>query len=201
MAANITHEQLGARLQALQLPITADALHGVLVGLACAGLEPNQPTWLEHVEECLEDALSSEQESVLAALQTLIGRELADSDLSFQVLLPDVEEFLSVRVQALARWCDSFAYAFVATGRALSKEDRELLEDIAAISQIDDGERDVDGKASSSMSALNNPEEADSNERDFIELCEYVRMAAIDFYREAHRHTDQNENNAQEGAV
>jgi uncharacterized protein YgfB (UPF0149 family) len=34
------------------------------------------------------------------------------------------------------------------------------------------------------ISALNNPEDAENNERDFFELCEYVRMAAMDLYRE-----------------
>ncbi|MCC7515916.1 MAG: UPF0149 family protein [Pseudomonadales bacterium] len=181
--ASITHEQLSARLQELQLPVAADVLHGALVGLACAGLEPGQEAWLAQLASCLEDVDVASNEAMLSALQTLIGKELADGELGFQLLLPDSEEFLSVRVQALARWSDSFIYAFVATARELSQEDREVLEDIAAISQVDDGE--IETENAPGLSALNNPEEADSNERDFMELCEYVRMAAMDLYREA----------------
>jgi uncharacterized protein YgfB (UPF0149 family) len=98
------------------------------------------------------------------------------------LLLPDSEEFLSVRAQALARWSDSFVCGFVAVVRELSEEERELLNDIAAISQLDDGES-VDA-GDRNRSELNNPENADANERDFFELCEYVRMAAMNLYQE-----------------
>lgn len=181
MAALISYEQLHARLQALQLPLAVDALHGTLVGLACGGLKADQATWLAWLSDCLEDVELVEHEAMLSALQTWVNGELADGDLGFQLLLPDSEEFLSVRTHALARWSDSFLYAFIASGVVLSREDQEVLEDIAAISQADDGE--VDG-AEKNISALNNPEDAESNERDFFELCEYVRMAAMDLYRE-----------------
>lgn len=173
--AAITHEQLSARLQELQLPIAADALHGVLAGLACASVTPDHASWLEQLAECLDGADLETHNEALVALHTLIARDLADGELGFQLLLPDSEEFLSVRAQALARWCEGFVCGFVAVVRELGEDDREALEDIAAISQLDDD----DG---SSQSALNNPEEADSNERDFIELCEYVRLAAMELY-------------------
>ena len=83
--------------------------------------------------------------------------------------------------QALARWSESFVCGFVAVTRELSEDDREVLNDIAAISQIDDGESEE--QTDRNRSELNNPENADSNERDFIELCEYVRLAAMDLYR------------------
>lgn len=185
MAPLISYEQLHARLQALQLPLAVDALHGTLTGLACGGLKADQATWLTQLSDCLEGVELVEHEAMLSALQTWVNGELADGDLGFQLLLPDGEEFLSVRARALARWSDSFLYAFIASGVMLSREDQEVLEDIAAISQADDGNSDgeVDG-AEKNISALNNPEDAESNERDFFELCEYVRMAAMDLYRE-----------------
>ncbi|MEZ5538550.1 MAG: UPF0149 family protein [Pseudomonadales bacterium] len=182
MAVLITYEQLSARLQTLQIPVSADALHGALTGLACSGQLPEQPAWLQQLSDCLDDIDLSEHAPMLSALQTWVQGELADGDLSFQLLLPDSEEFLSVRTRALAQWSDSFLYAFIASGVELTVEDRELMEDMAAISQVDDGEAE-DG-AEKNISALNNPEDAENNERDFFELCEYVRMAAMDLYRE-----------------
>ena len=181
MAALISYEQLSARLQALQLPLATDALHGTLVGLACGGLKADQAIWLAQLNDCLEGVEFAEHEAMLSALQTWVRGELADGDLGFQLLLPDGEEFLSVRTRALARWSDSFLYAFIASGVVLTREDQEVLEDIAAISRADDGEMDSEEK---NISALNNPEDAENNERDFFELCEYVRMAAMDLYRE-----------------
>lgn len=182
--ATITHEQLSARLQELALPMAADALHGTMAGLACASIEPSHAIWLEHLSECLDGAELGEHSEVMSALQTLIARDLADGELGFQLLLPDAEEFLSVRAQALARWSESFVCGFVAVTRELSEEDREVLNDIAAISQLDDGESPEE--ADSNRSELNNPENADSNERDFFELCEYVRMAAMNLYQDHH---------------
>lgn len=171
----ITHEQLSARLQALQVPVTADALHGVIAGLAGAGITPDNATWLEQLSECLNGVDLEEHRDAMAALQALVERDLADGQLSFQLLLPDDEEFLSVRAQALARWSENFVCGFVAVTRELTVEEREALDDIAAISQLDDEE-------AGSQSELNNPENAASNERDFMELCEYVRLAAMELY-------------------
>jgi len=180
--ATITHEQLSARLQELQLLLSADALHGAMTGLACAGIEPDDIGWLEHLAECLDGADLSDQLEAMTALQTLIAHDLADDNLGFQLLLPDGDEFLSVRAKALARWAESFVCGFVAVTRELSDDDRDLLNDIAAISQIDDGESEEETQQKNSE--LNNPENAANNERDFMELCEYVRMGAIDLYRE-----------------
>jgi uncharacterized protein len=192
--ATITHEQLSARLQELELLMPADALHGAITGLACAGIEPSHAAWLEHLSECLDGAELDEHRDAMVALQTLVARDLADGELGFQLLLPDSEEFLSVRAKALARWSESFVCGFVAVVRELSEDDREVLNDIAAISQIDDGESAE--QTDRNRSELNNPENADSNERDFIELCEYVRLAAMDLYRDS-----LHEKNASQGTI
>jgi uncharacterized protein YgfB (UPF0149 family) len=195
--ATITHEQLSARLQELQLPMAADALHGTITGLACAGIDPGHAIWLEHLSECLDGAELDEHRDAMSALQTLVARDLADGELGFQLLLPDSEEFLSVRAQALARWSESFVCGFVAVTRELSEDDREVLNDIAAISQIDDGESEE--QTDRNRSELNNPENADSNERDFIELCEYVRLAAMDLYRDSCQEKNAGQANILEG--
>jgi hypothetical protein len=182
VAALISYEQLSARLQTLQLSVETEVLHGVLTGLACSGTTRDSAAWLAQLSDCLEDIALEQHEPMLSALQTWVSGELAGGDLSFQLLLPDSEEFLSVRTRALARWSENFLYAFIASGVVLSPEDREVLEDIAAISQVDDGESPND--AEKNISALNNPEDAENNERDFFELCEFVRLAAMDLYRE-----------------
>lgn len=181
--ATITHEQLSARLQELQLTMAADALHGTIAGLACAGIEPGCADWLDQLSECLDGEAIEGHREAMAALHALVARDLADGELGFQPMLPDTEEFLSVRAQALARWCEGFVCGFVAVQRELSDEDREVLNDIAAISQLED--EDSLGEAGLNRAELNDPASADSNERDFIELCEYVRLAAMDLFRES----------------
>lgn len=165
--AVMTHEQLTDRLQALAIPVAVDYLHGVLAGLACAGINPESPHWALQLGECLADVDVAAHHEMLAALHTLCERELTATDLSFQPLLPDSEEFLSLRALALSQWCDGFISGFVAGQFELSAEDQETLNDLAAITQLD------------SSDEYNNPENANDNERDFFELNEYVRMAVI----------------------
>lgn len=179
-----THELLQARLQELALPVTADALHGALCGLTCAGIRSDDAAYLEHLATSLtlEPVLFSAHLDMLAALQTLIAKALADSDLSFQPLLPDGEEFLSLRVQALARWAESFVQGVLASAKTWSADDRDVLEDIAAIALLDD--EDADAAEDLSKASLNDPAQANDNEADFVALTEFVRMAAIEIFRE-----------------
>lgn len=165
--ALMTHEQLTQRLAILEIPVAADYLQGVLAGLASAGINPDSPHWALQLGDCLQDVDIAAHLEVLTALQVLCERELASPDFGFQLLLPDAEEFLSLRAAALSQWCDGFINGFVAGQIELSAEDRETLDDLAAITQLESSED------------YNNPENANENETDFMELTEYVRMAVI----------------------
>lgn len=173
--ALMSHEQLTARLAELALPVAADTLHGVVTGLACAGLTPDGPDWDSQLAACLEDLDLSPHAAMMAALHALVVRELGDGNFGFQLLLPDGDEFLSVRTRALAHWCDGFVCAFIATTRERTAAVEDVLDDLASISRVDE-------ESEEAVSELNNPEEADANERDFSEVYEYVRLAVIDLY-------------------
>jgi uncharacterized protein YgfB (UPF0149 family) len=168
--AFITHEQLNARLLELQLSVTADALHGAITGLACAGYTPADDSWLLQLTQSLDGIELDAQAEAMAALHTLCVRDLTQGDFSFQLLLPDGDEFLSVRTFALSHWCGAFVAGFAGVRRTLNSEDEEVLMDLTAISYMDT-EKDY-----------NNPSEAQENERDFMELCEYTRLAAMELY-------------------
>lgn len=182
--AAFTHELLQARLQELDLPLDADTLHGALAGLTCAGISLADGEQIADLATALAldaDTLQGHTE-MLAALQAIIRQEIADTDLSFQLLLPDTDEFLSLRVQALARWAEAFVHGVVARKEPWSEDMRDVLEDIAQIGLLDDeGASEV---MDLSSAALNDPAQANDNETDFIALSEFVRMAAIEIYRE-----------------
>lgn len=182
--AAFTHELLQARLQELHIELDADALHGALAGLVCAGISLADGEKIDDLATALAvDAETLHQHTeMLAALQAIIRQEIADTDLSFQLLLPDSDEFLSLRVQALARWAEGFVHGVVARTEPWSEDMRDVLEDIAQIGLLDDeGASEV---LDLSSAALNDPAQANDNETDFIALNEFVRMAAIEIYRE-----------------
>lgn len=182
--AAFTHELLQARLQELDVPVDADALHGALAGLVCAGISLADGAQIDDLATALTLEAGSLQDhaEMLAALQTIVRNELADTDLSFQLLLPDADEFLSLRVQALARWAEGFVHGVVSRREPWSEDMRDVLEDIAQIGLLDDeGASEV---LDLSSAALNDPAQANDNETDFIALTEFVRMAAIEIFRE-----------------
>jgi uncharacterized protein YgfB (UPF0149 family) len=166
----ITYQQLSERLHALKMLVVADTLHGAIIGLACAGLSPNDDGWFVQLSESIGGISIDSHDEMLVALYTICVQELADSDCGFQPLIPDGDEFLSVRAKALANWTEAFIAGFAYIKRPLSAEDEDVLRDITAISRLDD---DKD---------YNNPAEANSNEADFMELCEYLRLAVIELY-------------------
>jgi uncharacterized protein YgfB (UPF0149 family) len=107
---------------------------------------------------------------LIIRLQSTILDQLNSEDYSFHLLLPDDEEELTIRLHALGNWCEGFISGFggaYAKGNSsLLEETREVLKDLTAIANIDDSEH----------------EEAENDEQDFMEVLEYVRMAAYSVF-------------------
>jgi uncharacterized protein len=158
---------------AVELPDGIDVvgLHGLVCGLACG--EPGMD--LEMRLRTLVDLLARELEpsaleaAELAAEGTL-GRfvaaaeaELDAADLGFMPLLPDDDEALGDRLQALSDWCGGFLAGFdaVADAGEQSDEVRETLEDIGQLAKVDPGSGDH------------------GREQDFAEVVEYLRVAIV----------------------
>jgi uncharacterized protein YgfB (UPF0149 family) len=98
----------------------------------------------------------------LATLQ-----QLQAPDFSFELVLPDDDQPLAGRADALGLWCSGFLSGFGLQERkgsqGLSIEGQETLRDLAQIVQI-----------TTAADA-----EAEEDENDLMEVQEYVRMAAL----------------------
>lgn len=142
-------------------------LHGVLCGLMSSGRQP--ASWCDAVIELMGDEAITEARA-LDALAVATEAALRSTDMSFMPLLPDENEDLQERLEQLGLWCSGFVAGFglVSGGRDLDDEANELLEDLISISQI---EADDD---------TSDPEEREkSAERDYVELVEFVKVAAL----------------------
>ncbi len=141
--------------------ITPAELHGLVCGFASAGEQ--QFSLTDFVALVGADALSDEatvSEFVSDSLDALYAQ-----DMEFSPLIPDDEETLAVRLAALSEWCAGYLSGFgavVAAPRALPPDVQEILRDLAAISGLDD---DVEGD--------------EQDESSFMEIYEYVRVAAV----------------------
>lgn len=149
--------------------------HGLLCGRQACGQPVYEAQWRQ---DCLEflglgaDASGPELDRVMA-LRERVTLSLADDSLAFDLLLPDEDYELAQRAEALGQWCEGFLSGLAMAGEdqlrweALPEELVEGLSDLATIAQISADD-----------------EEGESNEKDLMEICEYVRMVAMNVYAE-----------------
>lgn len=148
-------------------------LHGLLCGKLCGGEALSETRWLLDAVEFL-DFTQAPDESVRVALSQLYHEskaQLRGEAFELALILPDDESEIGQRLTALGQWCYGFLTGFgsVAAGghREISEESEETLRDLASIAQID-----VD------------VEDDEESEADYMELTEYIRMAASSLFLE-----------------
>lgn len=155
-------------------------LHGGLCGRLSAGARLNREQWLDVVCEHIgiaPDALSGGDDVPPelpgfmddAYRQTLA--QLRSTDMAFQPLLPEDDYAFEQRLQALSSWVRGFLEGMaLAAGERLGEapdEIRELIEDMVAISQVEDtGEGDQ------------------AAEVQLNDITEYVRLGVISVFTE-----------------
>ena len=150
-------------------PVTPAELHGLLVGRSCAGAGFDAEAWLADAAHLLENDPADNVRNALIGLQEMVKGELAGDDITVVLLLPGDEAPLAERAAALGEWCKGFLYGFGlnSAGLTLSGEAKEVLQDLDAISQVQD--------------AL---EESEDGENDYMEVMEYLRVAPLLLYTE-----------------
>jgi uncharacterized protein YgfB (UPF0149 family) len=161
---------LTAQLLADSLPgISPAAVHGLLIGQLCSGVVQPDP---EDLGELLEHELLPVVRKLMDRLAREANVQLGGLEYAFQPLLPDDEAVLSARVHALGLWCEHFTTGFAAgylrPESDLSREAREILHDFGELACLTEDQNQVD----------------EQDEEDFMELVEYVRMAAITLYQQ-----------------
>jgi len=156
---------IGAELHRLQLGVDAAELHGSLCGyLSGGGPALSRVNWL--------GAMLADPDTVEVAADSLIDRlyqvttqQLESPDFGFDLLLPDGEQPVAERGEALLSWCRGFLGGFgLAAGAKppLSEESQDALADMSRI-------------AASDLS-YDDPE---SDEEALEEVSEVIRVAAL----------------------
>lgn len=148
----------------LKVAVTPSSYHGFLCGRIAAGavtideLVVLSCDWLTLDEERVSAADDALRELIAAVVEGV-----SDDGFSFQLLLPSEELPLSERLAATGEWCGAFLSG-VGEGLGgafnVTEDGREALEDLAAIAQVS---TELHGD--------------DDEERDYAELCEYIRVA------------------------
>jgi len=145
--------------------------HGLLTGrLAIAGA-PAGPDWLIHVLEGVDEgnALRNECQKRLDTLYQSTFWQLSERLSEFEPLLPNEQDDVWLRTAALAHWCEGFLHGLVS-----SKHSNALKERLGA-EPLSDIIKDMLLMTQAGLDAESDEEE---NEAAYVELVEYLRVAA-----------------------
>ncbi|NQZ54467.1 MAG: UPF0149 family protein [Piscirickettsiaceae bacterium] len=151
-------------------PANASELQGALCGLLCLNSQANRATWFK---DLYEDIDPGEEEILdLTVLFDQTVQSLNSLDFDLQLELPDDNAPLPSRILAMTDWCQGLVYGLGASGLTddteLSDDSKEYIADVINISRITDEEL----------------EDSDSDEVNYEELIEYLRMGLFLIYGE-----------------
>ncbi len=151
-------------------PANAAELQGALCGLLCLDSQANRITWFKKL---FEDLDPGEEEILdLTVLFDQTVQSLNSLDFDLQLELPDDNAPLTSRISAMSDWCQGLVYGLGASGLTddteLSEDTKEYITDVINISQINEDDL----------------EDSDTDEANFEELVEYLRMGLFLIYGE-----------------
>ncbi|NQZ49387.1 MAG: UPF0149 family protein [Moritella sp.] len=164
---------VNTQLQHSDLLVHPADVHGVICGLLCGGVKLDNKAWLAPFDQLLNEGLGipDSLESVFADIYNSSEAALEDMTLGFELLIPDMDQPLESRMEALAEWLQGFLGGFGmvhSTSTNASDEVKELIADFASIAQLD----------------IDTEDDSNEAEEAFYEIIEYVRMGATYCFNE-----------------
>ncbi|PKM11359.1 MAG: YecA family protein [Gammaproteobacteria bacterium HGW-Gammaproteobacteria-3] len=141
----MTYKTIDKILRDKSIEVSAAEVHGIATGMLCIDAGTSADQWLS--ELFTDTQLTDDLIAPLTQLFTQLSEKLASDDYSFDLLLPDDDNDLETRVEALRTWCQGFlfgagaAHAAAETGkdvRALDStpETREIMQDIVEFTKM-----------------------------------------------------------------
>jgi uncharacterized protein len=188
----VDFSEIDVVLERLGVIYAASESHGVLCGLLCVkgfvsydewkrllhDEQKSQPAWNdEDIDEEIngmndDRQAGSAMDDDWGLLQDLYEetlRQLSDDDYGFSLLMPDDEQPLRLRTQALVEWCEGFLFGLgageVKDFAQLPDDVNEISHDLAEISR-----------------AYHEDESTEADEVAYTELVEYVRVGVLVIY-------------------
>ena len=145
-------------------------LHGCLAGLLGSLGRVSDDAALAGLNTALGLDLHGELAERVQQLYSVTAESVEDDAFDFHPLLPDDEEEIDQRTEAMAAWCRGFLAGYAQgkvsggdTGSAVAADSAEALKDFAAIAQA----------------AVDDDQDEEDAEQDYAEIVEYLRFAAL----------------------
>jgi yecA family protein len=163
-----SYTQLSQDLEKTQVKLHPSQVHGLLTGIIC-GNPAATTAWKELVLGKEDNAAAHE---TLQALYDSTAKELNEFLFQFQMLLLADDHPLPARAESLTLWCQGFLTGLKVTHVPIEGRDpgemTEAIDDMIEIAKMDYEE----------------VVESEEDEAAYVELVEYVRMAAVLIYQQ-----------------
>jgi yecA family protein len=150
--------------------------HGLLCAFLCAGAKMRVEAWVSSLvgeNVGARDVSFNQAKTHLRHLFKLTLDGLEDGDFGFDLLLPEDDVELYVRIESFSLWCQGFVSGLNLAGVSIKSQEiqqvQEAIDDLVKFSCLQYDEED--------------PED-ESNEKAYSELVEYARVAVMLLYAE-----------------
>ncbi|MFT5131700.1 MAG: hypothetical protein ACI9SC_000161 [Gammaproteobacteria bacterium] len=165
------YDVLDALLVRVEAQAYAAECHGFICGQICVTGLADEDLWKEFLDlQSDDDALIQTCYTEIVQLVLECQAQMLSAEFGLELLLPDDDMSIAVRVEALGNWCHGFLNGYGVSEHenpaGVSEECTEVLEDFSKISRLG-----VDG---------DDPED----DHSLMELIEYTRMGAILIFEE-----------------
>ena len=185
MDEKIDHDALDAALKRCGASWGAAQSHGLLTGrLAVSGASAG-PDWLLHVLEGTDEnnAFRPECQKMLDTLYQSTFWQLSERLSEFVPLLPDDDSEAADRTMAMAHWCEGFLHGLVSAKHGDALRNRLAAEPLADI---------IRDMLQITRAEVDDASDEETNEAAYVEIVEYLRIAAQLTYEELAelRHTE-----------
>ena len=164
----VTYDLLHDTLTTERVPISTSEFHGILCGYLCTQPQTEQYPWQALLSSFIDQQLTLSPLACEVISQTCeqVTTSQAEGSLLFSVMIPDDEQTVQLRVEALGQWCAGFVsgYGYGNSATHPDKQTLDRLQVLTAIAQVTSDETAQDDEA----------------ERDLLVVCEHVQAVAFE---------------------
>lgn len=170
MASYINYTQTQRLLSESRAMSEPAEAHGTLVGALCAARAYRFEDWLAEILP--EGAAQGSTGLLLQGIFAETRAALSGTEMQFELLLPDEDESIAVRAEALTLWCNGFVYGLGTSGapdpERLPGDAGEIVRDFAQIMRA----------------SVDEDTGLEANESALAELVEFVRVGVQVIFEE-----------------
>lgn len=167
-----TYLAVSSALEKLETEVTPSEVHGTLCGLLSASVSASADLWQNslwpHLDRDKNDLVQADALETLNQLHEITRLQINAPNCEFELLLPDDDDPLEDRVNALGDWCQGYLVGLTLGGvedfSPLPDNAREVANDLVEIA-----------RAGSSYEL----EGSEEDEHAYAELVEYLRVGIL----------------------